>query len=394
MADIQAGVGPFLGIFLLGHGWQSGRIGTVMTIGAFAGVVMTAPMGAWVDGSRRKRALVAIPALFTVLASLVVLASQSFWLVAVSQVATAIAGAAMMPAITGITLGIVRQRGFAQQNARNQAFNHAGNTAGAVLAGLAGWWFGLPAVFWLSIAFGVATLGSVLAIPRRAIDDEAARGLESDGGAANLGVLFQNQALVVLALALACFHLGNAAMLPLYGLAVVTAKAGDPARLVATTIVVAQAVMVVVSILAPRLATWRSWWFVLLVSFVSLPIRGLVAANVMTSWGIYPVQILDGIGAGLQSVAVPALVARVLAGTGRVNLGQGAIMTVQGIGAALSPALGGWLAERAGFGTAFLVLGALSVGSVVLWLAFARRIRIRSEEPERAGSPRSSTACV
>ena len=31
MADMQAGIGPFLGVFLLAHGWQSGWIGTVMT---------------------------------------------------------------------------------------------------------------------------------------------------------------------------------------------------------------------------------------------------------------------------------------------------------------------------------------------------------------------------
>jgi len=28
-ADMQAGIGPFLGVFLLAHGWESGLIGTV-----------------------------------------------------------------------------------------------------------------------------------------------------------------------------------------------------------------------------------------------------------------------------------------------------------------------------------------------------------------------------
>jgi len=76
----------------------------------------------------------------------------------------------------------------------------------------------------------------------------------------------------------------------------------------------------------------------------------LSAASVIKGWGVFPVQILDGIGAGLQSVAVPALVARILNGTGRVNVGQGAVMTVQGIGAALSPAMGGWFAQWLGYG--------------------------------------------
>ena len=36
VADIQAGIGPFLGVFLLAHGWESGLIGTVMTVGGIA----------------------------------------------------------------------------------------------------------------------------------------------------------------------------------------------------------------------------------------------------------------------------------------------------------------------------------------------------------------------
>jgi hypothetical protein len=46
MADMQAGIGPFLGVFLLAHGWESGLIGTVMTVGGIAGMLMTTPAGA------------------------------------------------------------------------------------------------------------------------------------------------------------------------------------------------------------------------------------------------------------------------------------------------------------------------------------------------------------
>jgi MFS family permease len=101
----------------------------------------------------------------------------------------------------------------------------------------------------------------------------------------------------------------------------------------------------------------------------------VIAATLMTPWGVWPVQALDGIGAGLQSVAVPALVVRLMQGTGRVNVAQGVVMTVQGVGAALSPALGGVLAHRFGYSSAFLVLGAVSVGSLALWLCFATSLR-------------------
>ena len=300
-------------------------------------------------------------------------------MVAASQVATAIAGAAIGPAVAGITLGIVRQAGFNRQNGHNQAFNHAGNMVGAGLSGLLGWQFGFTAVLALAAAFGVLSIISVLMIPTDAIDDDEARGLDSgkgDGvGVGGVTVLLECKPLLILAAALALFHLGNGAMLPLYGLAVVSAKQADPAGFVAITIVVAQGVMILVSLIAMRLAEKQGYWMVLLISFIALPIRGVIAALVMNKWGVYPVQILDGVGAGLQSVAVPGLVARILQGSGRVNVGQGAVMTIQGLGASLSPLIGGWIAQEIGYSAMFLILGSFALGSIALWLGFASILR-------------------
>ena len=379
MADMQAGIGPFLGVFLLAHGWQSGWIGSVMTLGGIAGMAVTAPAGALVDGTKHKRLYVIVPGICTVLASALILWSQNFWVIAASQVATAIAGAAIGPAVVGITLGIARQAGFNRQNGRNQAFNHAGNMIGAGLSGLLGWQFGLEAVLWLAAAFGVLSMLAVLTIPAAAIDHRIARGLREDGAVADkasgLRVLIECKPLLVLAAALACFHLGNGAMLPLYGLAVVAAQHGNAASFVATTIVVAQGVMIVAALAAMRMAEKQGYWLVMLISFAALPIRGVIAAHLITHWGVYPVQMLDGVGAGLQSVAVPGLVARLLNGTGRVNVGQGAVMTVQGIGASLSPALGGWIAQALGYGPAFLILGSFALVSILVWIGFSGVLR-------------------
>ncbi|WFU34407.1 MFS transporter [Bradyrhizobium brasilense] len=375
MADMQAGIGPFLGVFLLAQGWQAGWIGTVMTAGGVAGMLMTTPAGALIDATRSKKLFVIIPGICTVVASGIVLLSQEFWLVAASQVATAIAGAAIGPAVAGITLGIVRQAGFNRQNGRNQAFNHAGNLVGAGLSGFVGWTYGFTAVFWLAAVFGVLSIASVMMIPSASIDDDAARGLErestDDKRASGLQVLIESKPLLILAATLLFFHLGNAAMLPLYGLAVVADKQADPASFVAMTIVIAQGTMILNSLVAMRMAEREGYWLVMLVSFIALPVRGIIAAWLLNSWGVYPVQILDGVGAGLQSVAVPGLVARILDGTGRINAGHGAVMTVQNIGASLSPAIGGWIAQEFGYGPMFLILGGSATVSVALWSVFA-----------------------
>ena len=247
-----------------------------MTVGGVAGMVMTTPAGALVNATRRKKLYVIIPEICTVVASGLILLSQNFWLVTLSQVATAIAGAAIGPAVAGITLGMVRQAGFNRQNGHNQALNHAGNMVGAGLSGLLGWQFEFTAVFWLAALFGVLSIASVLMIPSDAIDDDEARGLDKSADAnakvGGLTVLLECKPLLILAAALACFHLGNGAMLPLYGLAVVANKQGDPAGFVAITIVVAQATMILASLVAMRLAGEEGYWLVLLVSFIALPI--------------------------------------------------------------------------------------------------------------------------
>ncbi len=385
MADMQAGIGPFLGVFLQQRGWSTGPIGTVMTAGGVAGMIMTVPAGAFIDHTEKKRMVVIVTGICTVMASFLILLSQSAWVVTVSQVATAIAGAAIGPAVAGMTLGVVRQRGFNAQNGRNQAWNHAGNMIGAGLSGFLGWKFGMPAIFYLAAAFGVLAIVSVLMIPEKAIDHRAARGLEAGdddtgsegeaGKAEGFKALLRNKPMLILAAALACFHLGNGAMLPLYGLAVVGAGKGNAALFTAETVVVAQAVMIVASLLAMRMSAGKGYWLVLLISFAALPLRGFLAGTFIEHWGVWPVQALDGIGAGLQSVAVPGLVACLLDGTGRVNVGQGAVMTVQGVGASLSPAIGGWLAQELGYNIAFYILGSFAIVSVALWVGFAGTLR-------------------
>lgn len=235
MADVQAGIGPFLAVFLQAKGWHTGAIGAVMTLGGVVGMLATAPAGALVDATHRKRTLVVISSVLTVAASALLLLSPKMAVVASSQVATALAGAALGPALAGITLGMVRKAGFDDQFGRNQAVNHAGNVIGAALSGVLGWKFGFIAVFGLAALFAALAIISVLRLPASAIDNRAARGWEKaqgpDDHASGFRVLLTCKPLLILNFALTLFHLGNAAMLPLYGMAVVATHQGNPALL-------------------------------------------------------------------------------------------------------------------------------------------------------------------
>jgi MFS family permease len=371
MADMQSGIGPFIGVFLTERGWESGLIGTAMSIGNVAGMLIITPAGGLIDASHHKRAWIVGPGVAGIAASSIILMSQNFWAVTASQVATSIAGAAILPAVTGVTLGIVGRRGFNRQNGRNQAFNHAGNMVGAAASGLLGWYFGYFSVFLLAALFGAITASCVFMIPPGSIDHRVARGSNEespDSQPSGLTVLLKHKPLLVLALSLAVFHLGNAAIVPLYGISAVSGKEANGPSFVATIIVIAQGTMVIASIVGMHVAERRNYWLLMLASFLVLPLRGLLACFVTGWWGVVPVEILDGVGTGLQSVAVPGMVVRSLYSTGRVNLAQGAVIAIQGAGAAFSPALGGWIAEWIGFSSAFLVLGGLGLAAAALWI--------------------------
>ncbi|TLD03688.1 uncharacterized protein PgNI_11708 [Pyricularia grisea] len=406
IADVSAGLGPFLGVFLQEHGWGPGLIGTVSTTGGVVAMLLTVPMGALIDATTYKRSLAAASTLICMGANVLIFLSPSAKeLVFVAQIIVAGAGVALMPVMVALTLGVARQKGFHTLNGRVQAVNHAGNMTEAGLGAILGSRFGMRAVFYLSWAFGVVTLVSIAIIPAKAVDHQAARGLEktntrSGGQAATTNqedhrpqpsqpqeqpeehaeawkMLVQCKELLVLGVALLAFHLGNAAVLPLYGQAVVAAHKAEPASFTGVTVVVAQGTMVIMALAASRLAVIHGvgYWPIILVSFCSLPVRTVLAGTFIESWGVWPVQVLDGIGAGLQSVATPGSVAQVLSHSGRVNVGLGAVMTCQGVGASLSPVLAGWIAQEKGYNIALYVMGIFPMVSIALWIGFIKILR-------------------
>jgi len=370
MADVEGGLGPFLGIYLQAKHWSPGEIGLVMTISGVAGVVATAPLGALVDRMKAKRALVVAASVAITLASFVILWAPGFVAVAATQGISGIAGAAIGPALAGITLGLVGQKHYTHRVGRTQAFNHAGNVTAAVLAGAFGYVFGIGAVFVVLAAMAAASAIAIAWIDPKRIDYRAARGLseKAGDGQSAWSALITCKPLLVLAATLLLFHLGNAAMLPLLGQSEAASGAGNPSAYTGATVVIAQLTMVPMALFAARLAETRGYWIVFTLALLALPVRGALAAFIDGPLALGPVQILDGVGAGLLGVAVPALVARILNGTGHVNAGLGAVMTMQGIGASLSPALGGFVAGKFGYAASFIALGGVAVVALVLWV--------------------------
>ncbi len=249
---------------------------------------------------------------------------------------------------------------------------------GAALSGYLGWKFGYPAVFVLAALFGMIAIVCVGMIPSETIDHRAARGVredDADSQPSSFKVLLTHKPLLILAASLAAFHLGNAGLLPLYGLAVVSTSQTDGVSFVAMTVVTAQATMVIASIGAMRVAEVRGYWPVLFVSFAALPIRGVIAYYFHSWWGVFPIQLLDGVGAGLQAWPFPEWWrVRLMAPAGSTSV-RALFLPCRGLGASLSPAIGGWIAQELGYGPMFLTLGGFGLVSVLFWIGFFKTVK-------------------
>ena len=375
MADVRDGLGPFLATYLQQAKVQQELIGYTMTAGGLAAVAVTPFAGAWVDRSHAKRAMTVIAALAVMAASAAAFSTLSGTVLIASQIVTGVAGAVLAATMAALTLGLAKAAGFRRQTGRNEAASHAGNMLSAIGAGLVAYLFGAP---WLLAVMGAMTVGALLsvwAIRANDIDHEAARGSEpasesvcaAEPAHVPVRALFHNRPLLLFGLACAFFHLGNAAMLPLLNQRL-AATVADSAPLLWTgiAIVVAQLTMIPVALWVARSRRFDVAWFVYAAILV-LPVRGVLAYAFTSEWNNIPVQVLDGVAAGALGVATPLMVQRFTEGSGRFNTSLGFVMTLQGIGAAMSPALANTVV---GSGQHFALAFAALAASALLALPF------------------------
>ena len=398
LADARDGLGPFLDGFLATNGWSPFTLGMIATIGGVLGMIATPLFGALVDTSPHKRTLIILPVIFVTVAALWTLASPDNYSVFGGQSATAIVGAVVGPALMGLTLGIVGERRFSIQVSRNEFWNHAGNVFSLAAIFVGTMYFGMAGIVYLMIATAVATIVAVLAIDRTRIDNQVARGLahdDGDPGPSGFGVLLERRGLLALAIVLMIFHFGNAPISRLIAQSF-SIQLGTPFRTTAITTGVSQISMIFVALAAPFLIRRCGLGTVFLIGLSALPVRGAIAGAFTSFNAIYPVQVLDGVGAGLIGIATAIAVERILSGTGRFNVGLAVVGTIQGIGASSSNIVAGWLTDLGGYKLAYWVHGGIALIAVavfVIWRAqIAPRIDDERAADTSAGSKRPPSA--
>jgi MFS family permease len=354
-------------------GWDQASLGAVLTASGLLGITAQAPIGALIDATRRKRALLVGGVAALAASAVAIVRAPTLPVVLAADLTMAVLGAVFAPTVAAITLGLVGRERLARRLGRNAALDRAGNVFVAGLAGLVGWAFGQEAVFYLVPLFAVLAAGAVLSIPARAIDHERARGLDHMSAAgteqpADWRVLLERRPLLVLAAAAALFHFANAPMLPLLGQKLALAHPGEEAPLVSACIVTAQLATIPTALLIGARANAWGRRPLLLAGFAALPLRGVLCAVLANPAGLVATQVLDGIAGGAFDALVPLVLADAMRGTGRYNAARGMLGTVQGVGGSLSNAVAGLLVVRAGYGVTFLALATVALTALLLML--------------------------
>ena len=385
LAGAREGFGPFIAVYLQAEGFNPATTGVVMALAGVGGLTCTTPIGAWVDHSKRKRELLMLAVAIIAIGAIAIILLKNIYLIGLAQLVIGVGDTALAPLLAALTLGIVAHAVFAERMSRNEAFNNAGNATRSALAAALGYFFGLQYVAVTIVASALATVLVVRGIPPAAIDDVVARAGEKDDQP-TWRALLRMRGLLLLAVTVMIYQASSSAMLPFLAEAR-TAAGSDPSLTTGAMCVISRGFMVPAALLAPRVARRRGYSGVMSI-VLAMVIARATLAYFAHSWAtVVLVEIIEGLSVGMALVAIPVLNAEVMAGTGRANAGLGLVLTTFGAGATLAPLVGGIIANRFGFGGAFIAYAIIASLGLVTWIAGRHLIRAESGLEQTAPVP-------
>lgn len=378
VANVQTGFGPFIAVYLAGEAWTQRDIGGLLSVGTIAAIAAQLPAGALVDRLANKR-FVALLACVAIAASALLLALLPEDLpVYAAEVLHGVASCALAPAIAAMSLALVGRDRLGVRLGRNARFAAVGSGIAAAVMGAVGSFVSERAVFYLTAALMVPALAALRAIPPAPAPTGTAARV---GGMLDAARLLLGRRVLVFAGAVTLFHLGNAAMLPLVAAAVTQSVGSRASLVIAACIVLPQLLVAAASPLIGRVADGLGRRPVLILTFLAVPVRGVLLAVVPAGIPVIVVQALDGVSAAGFGVLLPLLAADLTRGTNRFTLCMGMFGLAAGLGATVSTAMAGAIADDYGPAVALVALAVAGLLSVVLIAAGLPETRPALAEP-------------
>jgi MFS family permease len=350
---------PILNTFLKESGWRYDEIGLATALLGLGTLLFQTPAGVLVDRIKSRRLLFFVASLAVGLSFGVIpfVPRTAVWidsLLFLSGVAQSI----FVPVLGALALALVGYKALNRTLGENQGWNHAGNIVAALLAFVAVRYFGSASIFYSVAGASLVGAFSIYWMRKEELNEEIASG---DGKQVEVkwGPILRDRSVLSLLAAVALFHLANAPILPVTALYI--KQLGGSSELTTFTVLSAQLVMVPVAWATGRLCDSWGRKPIMAVAFWVLPFRILTYTLAHDPHMVVFLQALDGIGAGIYSVAIVAFAADLTRGKGHFNSLLGIFATAQAIGGVVGPIVSGLVLQHFGFDMTFIGFAALAL---------------------------------
>jgi MFS family permease len=358
-AEAVGVVSPILNTFLKEAHWRYDEIGIATALLGLGTLLFQTPAGVLVDRIKSRRMLffVASIAVGTCFGIIPFAPRNALWidsLLFLSGVAQSI----FIPVLGALALALVGYKALNRTLGENQGWNHAGNIVAALLAFVAVRYFGSASIFYSVAIASLVGAFSVYWMRKEDLNEEIASG---DGKQSEVkwGTILRDRSVLFLLASVALFHLANAPILPITALYI--KQLGGSSELTTFTVLSAQLVMVPMAWATGRLCDSRGRKPIMAVAFWVLPFRILSYTLAHNPHMVVFLQALDGIGAGIYSVAIVAFAADLTRGKGQFNSLLGIFATAQAIGGVVGPIVSGLVLQHFGFNITFIGFAALAL---------------------------------
>ncbi|MGB6699482.1 MAG: MFS transporter, partial [Methylocella sp.] len=165
LADVRGGLGAYVNVFLLTRAqWSQATIGAVLSTSGLIGIMAHPAVGAFIDRTRAKRALIIAGAFVLSGCGLAIVWMPLLPVVLIADTTMAVLGGVFAPAVAAITLGLCGREALPARLGRNAAFDRAGNVFIAAFIGIVGVAYSQKAPFYLAPLFAALTTIAVLSI--------------------------------------------------------------------------------------------------------------------------------------------------------------------------------------------------------------------------------------
>jgi MFS family permease len=373
---------PILNTFLKEARWRYDQIGLATALLGLGTLLFQTPAGVLVDRIKSRRliffiASIAVGVCFGVIP---LVPRTPIWIDTLLFL-SGVAQSTFIPVLGALALALVGYKALNRTLGENQGWNHAGNIVAALLAFVAVKYFGSASIFYsVAIASLVGAL-SVYWIRKQELNEEMASG---DGNQPQVkwGTILRDRSVRFLLIAVSLFHLANAPILPVTALYI--KQLGGTSELATFTVLSAQLVMVPVAWATGRLCDSWGRKPIMAVAFWVLPLRILSYTLAHNPHMVVFLQALDGIGAGIYSVAIVAFAADLTRGKGQFNSLLGVFATAQAVGGVVGPVVSGLVLQHLGFNATFIGFAALALLAATAFQLLVPETQKKASDPEQA----------